>query len=70
MDAVEEDLCQKGIKVLRGSFFPTAKNAPVEELYPALGFELCGSIPCRDGKEYKRDITDGLRRVGHVKWKE
>ncbi len=69
MDAVEQELRRSGVKTLKGSYIPTAKNAPVAELYPALGFECCGSIPCRDGHIYRRDITDGLQRVDHVAWK-
>ncbi len=70
IDWLEEELSVQGVKTLKGCYLPTAKNAPVAELYPMLGFEVCGVVRAdagnKDGTMYCRDITTPTKRVNHV----
>lgn len=39
IDYVEQDLLQRGYAQLQADYIPTAKNHPVSQLYPSLGYE-------------------------------
>ena len=58
IEAVEEDLCRLGFKGLRGVYLPTAKNQPVAELYPRLGYERIG-----DAKDEAGNACGSLYRI-------
>ena len=38
MDAVVADAAARGIKTIRGYYYPTAKNGMVKEFYAGMGF--------------------------------
>lgn len=62
---VERDLSEAGFEKLKGIYIPTAKNAPVANLYDELGYTKCRN---RDdgGAEYEIEIAKAPKRVYHI----
>ena len=67
MDVLAEKCIEKGIKAIRGYYYPTAKNAMVKEFYAAQGFEKLScdesgnsvwELKLESGYEKKQDEID------------
>lgn len=65
LDDVEQDLLAAGFDRLRGSYFPTAKNKPVEGLYAQLGYCRIEELP-EGGAVYEIEIAQAPKRVYYV----
>lgn len=57
-DCLVADARQKGIKAIRGHYYPTAKNLLVKDFYATIGFEKTGEDEAGN-KEYLYDLTGG-----------
>lgn len=62
---VERNLSEEGFERLRGIYIPTAKNAPVANLYDELGYTKCRNRN-DGGSEYEIEIAKAPKRVYHV----
>ncbi|MCM1063274.1 MAG: HAD-IIIC family phosphatase [Eubacterium sp.] len=62
---VEHDLSEAGFEKLKGIYIPTAKNAPVANLYEDLGYMKCGERE-DGGVEYQIEIAKAPKRMYHV----
>lgn len=57
-DLLCEDAAAKGVKTIRGHYYPTAKNLLVKEFYATIGFEQV-SVDEAGNKEYVYDLSAG-----------
>lgn len=68
--AVEQELREAGYSVLKGIYIPTAKNKPVEKLYPSLGYlererdadgKIWYTIDLKEipAREFEAEMVDG-----------
>lgn len=51
---VEEDLKNKGFKVIRAHYYPTKKNIPVKDLFERLGYDI---VNIHDNKDYELQLN-------------
>ncbi len=69
-DALVEDmeraLREEGFGQLRGRYYPTAKNGPVERLYERLGYEKTADLE-QGGREYEIQLENIPKRMYYVK---
>lgn len=68
IEDIERDLRGRGYKRLKGVYLPTAKNAPVEKLYPQLGYAKTSDLP-EGGAEYEIDLENIPKRMYYVELK-
>jgi len=65
LDTIVETCKSRGVKEIRGYYYPTAKNAMVREFYHTLGFEKISEAA--DGAtEWKLDISAGYEPKNNV----
>ena len=62
IDDVEQEMLKEGHTRIRGKYLPTAKNKPVMELYPGLGYLKVKELP-GGGAEYEIEIARAPERV-------
>lgn len=65
VEDMEADLRASGYERLRASYFPTARNAPVEGLYRQLGYQKTADLPC-GGAEYEICLANLPKRMYYV----
>ncbi|MDR0949917.1 MAG: HAD-IIIC family phosphatase [Lachnospiraceae bacterium] len=65
MDEFAHHAMQAGIAILYGYYYPTAKNAMVQDFYEQMGFQL-QSTDGDGNKTYKLDISSGYNNKQHV----
>ena len=65
MDVLAEKCLQRGIKEIRGYYYPTAKNNMVREFYALQGFEKMSEDEAGN-TVWKLDIGQGYEKKNHV----
>ena len=65
VEDIEKDLRICGYRRLKGIFIPTARNNPVKNLYPQLGYEKTADLP-GGGAEYEIALENTPKRMYYV----
>ena len=65
MDVLAEKCRERGIKEIRGYYYPTAKNSMVREFYALQGFEKISGDEAGN-TVWKLDISQGYEKKNHV----
>ena len=66
IDRIEQQMQEEGYGSLRGAYFPTAKNKPVEALYSGLGYRETDTTP-EGGRHYEITLADKPKRAYWLK---
>lgn len=65
MDAMAAECASRGVKLLRGHYYPTAKNKMVKDFYAKQGFTLVSEDEAGNGL-WELELTGGYKPKNHV----
>ena len=68
MDSLVSKALEKGIKEIKGYYYPTAKNSMVKSFYETMGFTLV-SVDENGNSEWTLNIEKGYnKKCAHIKF--
>ncbi len=65
MDVLIEKAKERGIKTIRGYYYPTAKNSQVKDFYLQFGFKLIDE-DAASNRSFELDINDYKKSTAHI----